>query len=56
MYTLKTINKKISELRDRIDLAEFNNNDKKVIECINQMEEAVEYKERLIIIQKLNQK
>ena len=56
MYTLETIDNKISELRDRIDLAKSNNNDEKVIKYINQMEEAVEYKERLIIIQELNQK
>lgn len=49
MYTLETIDNKISELRDRIDLAKSNNNDEKVIKYINQMEQAVEYKERLII-------
>ena len=54
MYTLKTINKKISEIKDRIDYAEFNNNDEKVIKYINEMEKAVEYKERLTIIQELN--
>ena len=55
MYTLKTINKKISEIKDRIDYAEFNNNDEKVIKYINEMEKAVGYKERLTIIQELNQ-
>ena len=55
MYTLKTIDKKISEIAERIDLAEFNNNNEKVIKYINEMEKAVEYKERLLIIQELNQ-
>jgi len=55
MYTLKAINKKISEIKDRIDYAEFNNNDEKVIKLLNELDKAVEYKERLIIIQELNQ-
>lgn len=53
MYTLKTINKKISEIKDRIDYAEFNNNDRKVIEGINALEEAEDVKTSILIIEKL---
>ena len=56
MYTLKTINKKISEIIDRIDSAKSNNNDRRIIEAINDLEEAEDVKESIIIIQELNQK
>ena len=48
MYNLKTINKKISEILDRIDLAKSNNNDRKVIEYINALEEAEDIKEGIL--------
>ena len=56
MYTLKTINKKISEIIDRIDSAKSNNNDRRIIEAINDLEEAEDVKKSIIIIQELNQK
>ena len=56
MYTLKTINKKISEIIDRIDSAKSNNNDRRIIEAINDLEEAENVKKSIIIVQELNQK
>ena len=56
MYNLKTINKKISEILDRIDLAKSNNNDRKVIEYINALEEAEDIKEGILEIAALETK
>ena len=53
MYTIKTINKKISEIIDRINSAKSNNNDRKVIEAINALEEAEDVKKSILIIEKL---